>query len=88
MASVHQLGEVGTWQALGSSRRGEGDQAGGRKDRRVLLALGQTDCGGGGGGYRVESPELPTITDHARIPPLGVTPPMLTTLAVVPLIGD
>ena len=66
----------------------ESNQAGGRQDRSVFFTLGQADCGCAGRVYWVETPELPTITDHARIPPLGVTPPMPPTQPVIPLVLD
>ena len=43
LGQVHKLGEVGQGQALGTSWRGESNQASGRQDRRVFFALGQAD---------------------------------------------
>ena len=86
MARSAKLREVGQGQALGSPRRGESNQASGRQDRRVFFTLGQTDSGGGGGVYWVETSKLPTIANDAWVSPLGATPPVVPTLAVVALV--
>ena len=88
MARSTKLGEVGQGQALGTSWRGESNQAGGRQDCRVFFALGQADCSGGGGVYWVETSALPPIAGDTWVSPLGVTPPVVPTLAVVALVGD
>ena len=88
LGQLHELREVGQRQALGTSWRGEGNQASGRQDCGIFFAFGQTDSSGGGGVYWVETSALPTITGYSGVSPLGVAAPMPTALAVSALVLD
>ena len=88
LASSNKLGEVGQGQALGTSGRGEGNQASGRQDRGVFLAFGQADRGGAGRINRIKPPKLPTVASDTGVAPLAGVAPMPTALAVSALVLD